>query len=446
MRFRFAWLWGVLAAVILLGTARAEAQVGGDIGSPQWLSDRQRAEGRGVRLGDFELHPGIGAEGGWVSNVLLSDPAKASGVLRVAPHLYLSTLGAERLEGERPTVAFRAGASGTLKHYFATNLGTDMGVGEDARLVLSPSRVFSAEVFDEYQRTIDPFQEASGPTVGPIKLSAFDRDRLGVGTRLQLSTPGGLFKTGVGYRFDIDHFESKTLSGSRNQTHTISADTSWEFLPKTALVWNGDVKLHRYLNASAAQMPTSTSTGDLGGDRYNSTQLDSKIGLNGALTQKVALTAAVGYGAGFFRNDNDYESVIAQVEARWRMQETALWALGYDRQFNSAFQGNFVRMDRLKTRLEVLMSGAFLLAAKVEFTFATFGKDSNANLGNRHDKYLLTNLSGEYRFLDWLAATAEIGYIQNFTNFEYPAPTMGGTPIKASYNQFSAWLGLRAFL
>ena len=41
---------------------------------------------------------------------------------------------------------FAPGPSGTFKHYFATTAPTNMGVGQDARLVLRPSSVFAWDV------------------------------------------------------------------------------------------------------------------------------------------------------------------------------------------------------------------------------------------------------------------------------------------------------------
>jgi hypothetical protein len=428
MRFRFPWLWLTLVATILLSAGGAHAQ--------QWLSDRQRAQGRGLRVGDFELHPGIGSEIGWVSNAALSTPADPSAVLRVAPQFYVSTLGAERTEGTLPKVGFRAGASGSLKHYFGSNLRTDMGVGQDARLVLTPSKIFRAEIFDDFHRTIDPFTQAGAPTAAAR--AAYDRDQLGAGTRLQLSTPGALFRGGAGYRFDLDHFEDVAFKSNRNRAHTISGDTSWEFLPKTALVWNGQVQLHQFANPGLASAA----------DHYSGTLVSSNLGINGALTERIGFTVLVGYGAGFFSNKNDYDTVIGEVEARWRLVEAVQWTVGYDRQANAAFQGNFTRTDRIRTGLQMLLSGAFMIALKGDLAFVRFGQDTRLaamGAGNRTDRHLGLNLSGEYRFIDWLAATGELGYIRNFSDYVFPA--MGMQPgLKASYDQFSAWFGLRAFL
>lgn len=262
---------------------------------------------------------------------------------------------------------------------------------------------------------------------------------LGVGTRLQVSSPGALLKAGAGYRFDIDMFEEKAAFGSNNSvSHTISADNSWEFLPKTALVWNGNLRLHRYTDPAGSVAV-----------RNNSTDVSSSIGINGALTARVGATATVGYNAFFSADNNDYDTVSTQLEVRWKIQDNVLWAVGYDRQVNPSFQGNFARVDRIKTRLQSMLMGSLLLMLRGEVSFLAFGADSllDQGQGPRRDTHLLTNLSGEYRFVDWLAATAEVGYIRNFTDFEYRFMTgsmLSSRPAK--YDQFAAFIGLRAFL
>src|ERR1700728_409244 len=120
-----------LLALLLPSGAYAQALVAqGD--SPQWLKDRRYTEGVGVREGDFELHPGIAGEVGYDSNWFMRSngsgfqnsggapafaPPIPALVFRVSPSLYLSTLGAQRREGDLvsqpPSVRFRAGINAT---------------------------------------------------------------------------------------------------------------------------------------------------------------------------------------------------------------------------------------------------------------------------------------------------------------------------------------------
>jgi hypothetical protein len=411
-----------------------------------WLADRDRAEGAGLRLGDFELHPGIGAEVGYDSNVFLSEDPDDSAMLRLAPHLFISTLSGERMENAPPRVlSLRAGVSGSVKHYFATDAGTNFGATQDAKLVWRPGSIFALELFEEVSRTIDPFTEPAAPGTAPASSGdiTFARDKLSLGTRAQLGTPGDVFKGGLGYKFALDHFEDDAFRDNRSNAHTISGDTSWEFYPKTAIFWDGGVTLHDFIYSmdelTAAQQAAVIS------ERHDSTSVKTRVGLSGAVTQQIGFTLAGGYGAGFYDDDNDYESVIAQIEGRWRPRETILWSLGYDREFVPTFQGNFARMDRFKTKLQFLFGGVFLLSGRAEVTLLSFGTDPEQ--GERDDTHLFGNISSEYRLLSWLALTAELSYWQNITDFVFVAGT-GAAAVRdpAEYNRFEGWFGIRAFL
>jgi hypothetical protein len=338
-----------------------------------------------------------------------------------------------------------------------------VAVGQDLTFAWNATSIFRLEIYDSFSRNINPFTEPVAPAVtgGLVEDINYARDMLGAGIRLQLSSPGKLIKAGVGYRIDFDHFEDERFASNRSRAHTISADDSWEFLPKTALFWNGSVRLHEYTNPANAI-----------GERNDSTIVSTKIGINGALTQRIGFTVAAGYSAGFFADDNDYENPIAQVELRWKPQENLIWALGYDRETSPSFQGNFANMDRVKTRLQAMLGGVVVISANADLTFVDFGSDDQLQ-NERNDVQLLTKLSGEYRIVDWFAITGQLGYLQNFTDFEFALDDPGGedpafgagldlpagedamgNPIgeddpifdSAAFKRFEAWLGIRAFL
>jgi hypothetical protein len=438
-------LLGVALIATTLWSASVHAQ--------GWLADRSRAEGSGIRLGDFELHPGVGAEGGYDSNVFLSQTPEDSPVLRISPHLYLQTLSGERADDAGPPpVEFRFGVSGALKHYFETSAGTNIGVGQDAKLTLRPGSIVTFELTEAFKRNIDPFTEPAAPipdTGGPMSpepappdtdLSAYARDQLTLGARTQLGTRGGVFKTGLGYKFAIDHFEADEFAVNRSNSHTVQGDTSWEFFPKTALFWDGAVTRHNFINStdelSLAEMETVSSI------RNDSTTMKTRLGLNGGLTARVGFTLAGGYSAGFFDAGDGFETVLAQAEVRWRPQETMLWSLGYDRETTVAYQGNFVLMNRLKTGTQLMLGGTVVIQGRVELAFLDFGEDPD--IGERDDMHFLANLSGEYRIVDWFAITAEASYWQNFTDFVFVNEMGDEDPAK--YKRFEGWLGVRAFL
>jgi hypothetical protein len=66
------------------------------------------------------------------------------------------------------------------------------------------------------------------------------------------------------------------------------------------------------------------------------------------------------------------------------------------------------------------------------------------NRPNREDIRFYAGLFGEYRFKAWLALFGRVGYLADFTKFQY----LGTAPLldpAAEYQRFEAWLGIRVF-
>ena len=147
MERRLGFSAAVIASVVLALPSLVEAQA--------WLDDRARTEGPGFRLGDLELHPGLGVEVGWDSNLYYSDddaalPPVDTGILRATAHLMVSTRGQQRREeGEaggaegaaapQPTIAFRGGLSGSFYYFFADEDRTNMELDAFPSPPASPS-------------------------------------------------------------------------------------------------------------------------------------------------------------------------------------------------------------------------------------------------------------------------------------------------------------------
>src|SRR4051795_3214671 len=81
----------IAALTVALSPMTAAAQA--------WVSNPDFSEGIGIRAGNFELHPGVGAEFGYDSNYFRAaeseHPVDAL-KLRVTPSLSIRTLGSDR--------------------------------------------------------------------------------------------------------------------------------------------------------------------------------------------------------------------------------------------------------------------------------------------------------------------------------------------------------------
>jgi hypothetical protein len=415
-----------------------------------WLSDRKRAEGGGLRLGNFELHPGIGAELGYISNVYNDEENElASLVMRLAPHLFLSSLGAERSGVEEghlpPMVQFKGGLSANLQHYFAEYAPpTDFGTDVNLQLQIAPSRPVSFSLTEVFNRTTRPFSDpASDPEQSGDPSIDYARYSELAAAKLQFQTGGGLLQAGVGYRFGYNWYAADVFSDNDNLTHTADLNLAWEFFPKTALFYDASF-IHQNYTAND-EPPRIEGASPL----FDSNQVMSRIGINGAITSRISATLAAGYAVGFYQDDNDFEGLTLNAEARWIPSPISEWSLGFERAFTSAYQGNFVLRNQAYTRLRFFFGGAFVVASKLALEFLSFGEDPVQ--GEREDTRYSADISGEYRFIDWLAVTLQLGMLIDDTDFasRVEIPMADGPPMiifdPAKFTTFEGWLGVRAF-
>lgn len=404
-----------------------------------WLEDRDRAEGPGFRAGDLEIHPGIGAEIGYDSNVFLSsndvvDPAQGSAILRVTPHLFLSTLSGERMDGSPAgLIDFRTGLSASLYHYFSTDQSTNVSLNTDLQLGINRGRPIALILFGDYRRTIRPFTED-----GAID-DDYTRDQINAGGRVEMQTKGGVLKGHVGYTLRLDFFEGLSFQFANSVRHEVQGGVAYSFLPSTALLYDANMVIHGY--TSDRSSPTELS---------NNVRVRSRVGINGAITESFSFLAMVGYSAGFYEQGDDFDTVVAQLQATFRLMHNLSLKVGYDRDAFRSFVGGFYYRDRLSVGLSTNISGALLIGLNLQAAHYDFGQTFTDGLGGtvgntfeRKDWRLGANLFTEYRFTNYLGVNARLEYTGRFTDYEYM--TAGPVLDPAAYNRFTAWLGVRVF-
>lgn len=443
----------VIAAAIAALPSLASAQA--------WLDDRARTEGPGFRIGDFELHPGLGVELGYDSNVFYSEEGgrfyRDSAILRATAHLLFSTRGPQRRqEGEagggegnqqnasQPAVTFRGGLSGSFYHFFNANDRTNMEVDASLGLTILPGRPFSISVLEDFSRSIRPFTENSSPN------ASFGRIQNTAGIDFSFATTGEVLKITAGYRFGVDFFEAEPFQYGNNFRHAVTLNETFRFLPQTAIFHDTAFVVGDYYNQSVAA-PTLVNDGFL---------LRTRVGLNGAFTSNFSVLASAGYAAGFFDSpvatyDMEYESLVAQLEARWQISQQVRLVFGYDRDFQPSFIGNFYRRDRGYANFQALIDRVFLVGVSAEVGGYEFGRivqpDGMTMVGSslfRTDIRLIGALFAEYRFTDWLGVNGTLRYTGSFTDFSYRVddPATGTTFLDpGGFNKFEAWLGVRVF-
>jgi len=432
----------IAALTVALSPLKASAQA--------WVSNPDFSEGVGIRAGNLELHPSVGAEFGYDSNYFRA--SEREGVvdvfrLRVTPSLTLSTLGAQRRNASTaPRVIFSGGAHASYNELFAVDSENsdvskrrNVSLGADARVEVNPAGKLGVDFLGNYVRVI----ETEGRTED-LAGDGFNRDTLRFGGGVTWRPGGGLFEWRGGYLGTYHLFENDSYSLYDNLHHELNTRGRWRFLPRSALLFDTSYTFIRYTNT-----PTSQTNGDA---------LRSRIGFHGLVTYHLALMGLVGWATSFYEagpnsiQPRQYDSLIANAEARWFIQPRpdleqasitsglSSIALGYARSFNNSYYGSFYQRDRGYLQFSMFLLGAIaggleFGVSRVAYPQVVVGMNDQPSVSQLR---LDSRVFGEYRFTDTLAANATIQYDQVNSD-----PIFGED---LDYKRWQAYLGVRWFM
>ncbi len=413
--------------------------------SAQFDDERAANEGPGFKTGRLVLHPGLSIAGGYTTNVFLQDQNEGgSGILRLTGYLDVATEPPQRRregdanEAKPQKIEFRGGLGASYYHYFDGRVPESVAGDAHIDFKYNPSEVFTLQVRDVFRRTIQPFTNADtlqGTT------SSYGRNINTASLDLVGRSKSQVLEGRIGYTNRIEFFDASVFQYGNSLTHGVPVLLSWSFFPTSALVYQAVYDNQQYEQEAAAAAPTLLT---------DNNRVSNLIGYNGALTERFSLTAMIGYAAGFYQIADNFDGVIARLEARWNARPTIRFTAGFERAFRPSFIGNYVQLNRLEADTRFIVSGALQLGIRAWVTFDKSGlalAPDGSLLGTepyRKDTRVYAGLFAEYRFKAWLALFGRVGYIADFTDFEY----LGTQPLldpRASYQRVDAWLGLRVF-
>lgn len=450
LRKRHAYAAATLCACLLGVTAEAAAN------DQAWLADRQLREGAGFRVGNFELHPGLGADFGYDSNFLRRDSTEGpvgSLRLRVAPSFSVATLGPQRSAGGAPPdFGFRFDVKANYNEFIPVSgdqLSKDrlseqrnFGGTANIELEIKPKRTWSGRLYGGITRTVRPTNEAD--------LSAtFNRVLPNAGADLTFRPGTGLLDWRLGYNFSGTFFETGAFGGLNSMQHEVSTRGRWRFLPRTALVYDASFGFLLY-DETVVSAAAKT----------DSFPVRTKLGINGLITPSFLVKAMVGWGAGFYtQDDQDFDSVIGQLELRWYLSGSSnsvmhvptnqkSISIGFIRDFADSFLGTYLERDQGYAQFNYMFGRSFLLSVEGRAGAVVFPNQTGPDYGNPDgwtDMRVDGKIFGEYRIKDYLGITADLTYTGYFSS---TALTFGTGPGQDNmrYQRFAAFLGARWFM
>jgi hypothetical protein len=436
------------AAAVGVGASEARAQY--------WLADRQLTQGRGIRVGDFELHPGVGAEFGFDSNAFYSTNADPALRLRVTGNIGISTLGPQRSQTPGATQAppralnFRANLGVSYSHFFGLNPTTaagrpvsdasNLGFSASVAVAATPNSVWSFSFSDTFARAV---QGTSELNFG--QLFVFNRWQNTAQLGLGITPGGGSFEFRATYTNNLNIFFSPGFEGYNNMANEIGLQMRWRFLPKTSIAWSGTASPSFYFN------PTTIGTG-----LFTSVPLTTRLGITGLFTERVAFQLFGGYQATYFSLGDNVETFVGNAEVRFITGPQMSVRVGVLRDIAASLIGNYMVRNNLYVSVSHSFGGRFLLSGEaqgglVQFGYLTdqSGRVLNSISGAAVDPNtrrlmgfrVLTMLFGEYRFTDYLGLNATLAFTGNLIDAQISS--MGMAVGSLNWIKFEAFLGLR---
>ncbi len=452
-----------LTSLVILLSATTFAATASAQGQP-WLSDRRYGEGIGVRAGDLELHPGVAGEVGYDTNYFqnagtASEPTIGAVRFRLTPSLSLATLGPQRRQGDGqaaipPKVNFRARMSASYNELvatdsnFASEVSDQRHIAGEAGLTLDilPMRPWGADLYGDFVRIVQP---SNNPDTGV----AFTRDSVRLGAGVNWRPGGGLFEWRLGYELQYNFFERATLQDFNNAQHFAKTRGRWRFFPRTALIYDASLGFVRYSSGNAAN---------------DSNPVRARLGLNGLVTNSFALLVMAGWGASFYETTGggpaqQFDSLIAQAELKWfiipqpSLEPSAATvglssiALGYTRDFENSYLGDFYQRDRGYLDFSYFVGGTVLLSLEGGFSHithpASFFPGGVARTGSFGENRLDATAFAEYRTSDTFGLNSTLRYNADIS--DNAIPTDPGNPASTDnlkFARYEIYVGARWFM
>lgn len=409
-----------------------------------WLASPETANGEGFQAGALELHPGLGIEFGYDNNVFFEDTdPQAAPLMRLTGHLNFNTRNnTEDSDGDvAPKLRFSGGLAASYFHFFGISARNNVGLDANLDLTIRPEGRVSFRIYTQYGRTVRPFVDSPADATPPT----YARNQNTGGAELTFQSRRRVVAATFGYVAGLDFFEDDAFAFVNNIEHQVFGQFTYRFFPSTALVSRTTAHFQNYFD------PNEANAGALVQDNR---RVHSEIGVNGALTQTLGVTAMIGYAAGFYDVADDFDNVTLNLRTLWKPRPTLSFSLSYQRLFRPSPIGNFTRSNVFSLTGQSLIGSSFLLGANASLSLDQSGialaPDGMTAIGNdlrREDIRINASIFAEYRFTSYLAASINLGYYGDITDFTYINPPPGGVfpDPGGGFQKFDAWLGLRIF-
>lgn len=433
----------VAIEIAALGTASADNDavmpVDSSVGSfdpDQAVAPITSVEGPGISIGDnFVIHPVVGVEGGYVSNVFYtsSNPVGA-GLIRGLLELSAGSPTGERIQpadsssdaAVEPSLLYRVSLRGAWDEYLSGNAtvrGTSgLSAGGTVHLVAAPSGPWTFGVDEDFQRYIRATNFESSENT--------NRDINSIGLNL-LWHPADRAITGYLYYTNVaDMFEESLGIYPNRMLNTFGVHPQWKIFPETQV----------FIDVS---MSFDTGIDNTNIVKNDSTPLIAIAGVQTLLSLNTTLVAHAGYTNGFYSAGPSYSAPELGFDVGYRYSPLGRITLGYNWLYQDSINANYYRDHDIHALLTQQLNPVTFVI-QPELIFRQYNGIDTVVPGaepTRNDTIFSLVAGIHYSFRNWIAASLDYRLTDVSTDYRYPQAS--GEPFDPSYVRHEILLGLR---
>ena len=395
-------------------------------------------EGPGIKIGEGSvLHPIVGFETGYVSNVFYTSNAPTgAGILRLIAQIGAGSLSPQRLASTDPDadnrgdvgmLQYRADLRATYDIYLSgkDSVGSQDGLGIGAlfRGIVNPKHTWSFLYLEDFQRLIRATNfESSAQT---------NRDINHLQLGLQFAPTDHNISGLLHFENVVDVFEDSNQQFANRNQNSAGINVNWRVRPVTVLFVDGTMGFYSGLGSDSKKV-----------DSY---PLLVQAGIQTLFSLNTTFVAHLGYANGFYSTGPSYSSIAGGAQFGYRYTESGRISALYDYSHQDSINANFYRDHMFGILLEQQLS-KFVLNVQPELRLREYEGVNQIVMSTqptRDDVILAISAGLRYNFKDSFAAVLQYRLSSVQTDFRY---TVNGTTDDPSYVRHEVIAGVRAAL
>lgn len=374
--------------------------------APAWA-----APGDGLQAGNLSISPAASVTAAFDTNVYRLSLDERTPI--AAPYVeFVPSLTISSRDGD--LVDFSVDARVGWQQYIPLGdrivLGTsglfaDVGAG----LTFNRAGAVSFALNERLQRTNEPPPDPAN--------EAYNRLTNRVGATLGIHPGGRVFQHYLSYDWMLYAYDE--FPDLNKQAHDFTLKNYWRFLPRTAVVLNGDFQIVQYADAGAR--PTN----------IGSKPLRVTGGLSGLITRRLSLRLIGGWGWGFYSAGDDFSSFLLDTQLAFdfgNLAEKNKLFLGYERNFQDASISTYASYHRpyagyeqgfANRRLRLSIRGEAMIRSyenPLQGDFATASGETVSVVGQLDDLLVAANAGLEFNIYRWWVVGGRYHFGANFTD------------------------------